>query len=157
MRAVRLGTAITAGAALIAIPAYAVVNFQNGAGKDQKVIHLISDGAEDGIVFLKNGSSSSIPLPGSSSIPYPGSSSIPYPGSSSSSLPGGCIFTCSGSDSKVHLPASGSSLPGNDPLGVPESSTWMMMMLGFFSIGAIRYRALRRARKVETAQQQDHA
>lgn len=165
MRAVRLGLGMAVGAALIAIPAYAVVNFQSGTGKDQKVIHLISGGTDDGVAFVSNGSSSEVPYPGSSGIPYPSSSGIPYPGSSSLPYPGsgagssipGCVFGCGGSDSHPSFPGSGSgsSLPGGGPLGVPESSTWMMMMLGFLSIGAIRYRAVRRARKVEPAHQQD--
>ena len=214
MRAVRVGIVVAVSAALFAIPAYAVVNFQTGGGKDGKLIHLTGDDGDDddgGVSFVQAGSGASesniptpssgkkkkhkgesgVPNPGSdSSIPTPGSgkkgghkggeSSIPSPGSESNipapgsgpkkhhhkggdssivTFPSGCLVMCGPSDSGIHLPGSGSSsLPGDgDPLGVPESSTWMMMMLGFFSIGAIRYRALRRARKVDAPQQQDQA
>lgn len=136
---------VATSAAIFSIPAYAVVNFQTGTGKHEKLIHLVTNGTDDGVVFTKQGSSSSVPDPGSDS-------KAGTPGS------GGCLWTCSGSDSKINFPSSGSSsLPGGGPLGVPESSTWMMMIMGFFSIGAIRYRALRRARKVELAQDQDQA
>lgn len=181
MRAVRLGIMLTVSTAVFAIPAYAVVNFQTGNEKDERAIHLISGGVGDGVAFdhTVSGSESNIPTPGSekqdSSVPNPasqgtggdsrvqtpgsgGDSHVSHPGSGdSSSIP--CLFTCSGSgsDSSPSFPAS-STVGGGSVSPVPEMSTWSMLVLGFFSIGAIRLHGVRRARKAaETAKTENQA
>jgi hypothetical protein len=47
------------------------------------------------------------------------------------------------SGSSMPWPSSGSIMPS--PSDVPELSTWMTMVFGFFAIGMIRYRAVKRA------------
>jgi hypothetical protein len=49
----------------------------------------------------------------------------------------------SSQQSQLPWPSSGSMMPS--PSDVPELSTWMTMVLGFFAIGMIRYRAVKRA------------
>ena len=46
-------------------------------------------------------------------------------------------------ESNMPWPSSGSMMPS--PSDVPELSTWMTMVFGFFAIGMIRYRAVKRA------------
>jgi hypothetical protein len=49
----------------------------------------------------------------------------------------------SSQESHMPWPSSGSMMPS--PSDVPELSTWMTMVFGFFAIGMIRYRAVKRA------------
>jgi hypothetical protein len=60
---------------------------------------------------------------------------------------GGASYTFSNTDGfsgvSFFFNSSGSILPGP---GVPEPSTWATLVVGFFAIGALRYRAVARSR-----------
>jgi hypothetical protein len=117
MRVTRLASGIVALAALVSIPANAVVDLRDKA-EQQKPVYLTYDGssaADTGSNKIRTFSFPSLNISSSAS----NSGSVPWPSSGSS---------------MAQIP------------GVPELSTWWMLVMGFFLIGTVRYRAVRVSR-----------
>jgi hypothetical protein len=144
MRVGRLVVAAGVGAAIFALPAYAVVIYQTGAARHAGQIHLVSGGIGLNADAASDEGSSIAAFPagsddGSSIAAMPagsddGSSIAAMPGSDESWIPG---ISSSGTDS---------SAIGMSVAAVPELSSWWMMLGGFFAIGAVRYRSVRKMR-----------